>query len=727
MAMNFSSNGRKVEEPPQIIKANIYDNPQFALDLVAHICTEKEDIEIDSFFDVYKQKRENLINEISDLDDKLSRNDETSKSFWGSYVEPLLKTLKYLYREACDAVLNTSSSKLKIAVAGGYSAGKSSLLNALTAIGDKLPTGIEPVSIVNTQLNCKTRKSTDEELAIRGINLADKYVKLDEEVLSCIQHTSKNNISLTSVLKSIILDIPSPNFLDGITFVDTPGYNNSPGKNKENNASDSDTARKGIDTSDIVFWCIDIDAGAITGKDFDILSKIDGKEKPTFIFFTKMDKKSESERNKIISLATNQVNQKLKNCHGVAGISSVNGKINFYSPTPEFSVIDDIVKFVSRKYAKESLTDNFIKQLENQFDEVIKFLEHCINECESNRLKMIDRKNQIPERLRTYKKEKSETAEILAKNNPTIDLSNAINAIETIVNQGFYKFRSILKFLKGDATFDEIVPYQKDMIDDYGKTIIKMYLDREQNPIVSNWMEKILKFNHILESPYRDFLQASRQLLEAFNNDSAPNSELIENVMALYDDTIKHYEEMENSYYQDITIVRSDMDVYDEIRKLLCNYKQQLSNALKYAYLNAKQKVQDHLQELKSPKEKTKEIVKNNIFTAIDKDDYKAFVKCFAGNGVDMKKERCNGYSPLTYAVSQGNNLMVKFFIQHGAKLTAKDSNGCNAFETAVKFHYQDICEILLAADDSLPSKCGDLKELYNQNSFINYINDKLK
>ena len=67
--MNFSSNGRKVEEPPQIIKANIYDNPQFALDLVAHICTEKEDIEIDSFFDVYKQKRENLINEVSDLDD----------------------------------------------------------------------------------------------------------------------------------------------------------------------------------------------------------------------------------------------------------------------------------------------------------------------------------------------------------------------------------------------------------------------------------------------------------------------------------------------------------------------------------------------------------------------------------------------------------------------------------------------------------------------------------
>jgi ankyrin repeat protein len=119
--------------------------------------------------------------------------------------------------------------------------------------------------------------------------------------------------------------------------------------------------------------------------------------------------------------------------------------------------------------------------------------------------------------------------------------------------------------------------------------------------------------------------------------------------------------------------------------------------------------------------------VKNNIFTAIDKDDYKAFVKCFAGNGVDMKKERCNGYSPLTYAVSQGNNLMVKFFIQHGAKLTAKDSNGCNAFETAVKFHYQDICEMLLAADDSLPSKCGDLKELYNQNSFINYINDKQK
>ena len=80
MAMNFSSNGRKVEEPPQIIKANIYDNPQFALDLVAHICTEKEDIEIDSFFDVYKQKRENFIKEVSQLDDNL-----TQCNFWDHY------------------------------------------------------------------------------------------------------------------------------------------------------------------------------------------------------------------------------------------------------------------------------------------------------------------------------------------------------------------------------------------------------------------------------------------------------------------------------------------------------------------------------------------------------------------------------------------------------------------------------------------------------------------
>lgn len=625
MAMNFSSNGRKVEEPPQIIKANIYDNPQFALDLVAHICTEKEDIEIDSFFDVYKQKRENLIKEVSQLYDNL-----TQCNFRDHYFIPLCKRLKYLYWDVSDAVLNTSSSKLKIAVAGGYSAGKSSLLNALTEIGDKLPTGIEPVSIVNTQLNCKKRNSFDEKIVIRGINLADKYVKLDEEVLSGIKHSAKNNVPLTSVLKSIILDIPSPDFLDGITFVDTPGYNNSPNKNKENNATDSDTAKKGIETSDIVFWCIDIDAGTITGKDLEILSKIDGKDKPTFIFFTKMDKKPETERNKIITLASSQVKEKLKNCLGVVGISSINGTIKFYSPNGDYSKVEAIVKSVVRQYAKTSVREGFVNYLKNQFDEIIQYIDKSLDECENNRRELIENKNKLPEIIRISKKEKDET----------------INSLR------------------------------------------------------------------------RKDIPAFAAILEAYNTDSY----LLENIKALYDEKINYLEKKQDCYDTDYKTIINEKNVYSEIRILLCNYKMQLSNALEYAYQKAKEKVQNHFQELKSPKEKNSDAVQNNVFDAIGKDDYKAFIQCFAGDGVDMRKARFNGYSPLTFAVSQGNNLMVKFFIEHGAKLDAKDNNGCNAFETAEKFHYQDICEMLKAADDTLPSKSGDLMALYNQNSFINFL-----
>ncbi len=722
---DFKSKGqnRTVDSSPQVIQANIYEEPKFALDLVAHICTEKEDIEIDSYFDVYKQKFENLRKEVSNLDDKLSQIDDASKSFWDRKIVPLLDTLKYLYWDASDAVLNTSSSKLKIAVAGGYSAGKSSLLNALTAIGEKLPVGIEPVSVINTQLNCKRRNSEDEEIAIRGINIADKYVKLDEEVLSCIKHSNRSKVSLASVLKSIILDIPSPDFLDGITFIDTPGYNNSP---DTSNTSDRETARKGIETSDVVFWCINIETGAIKGKDLEILTKIDSAGKPSFVFFTKMDKKTETERKNIIMLASSQIREKLKNCVGAAGISSVNNTVNFYSPSAKFGDVASVVRYFSQQYAKTSVGNDFVSRLEQAFDEVIEYLVQCSNNCESNRLKMIDNKNKIPEILRIYKKEKSETAKILSKNNPTIDLTNAKQAVQAAIDSGNYKLRNILNFLNGDVNFESIIPYQKDMLNDFGKTVIKMYLDRERNPIVANWLEKLTKLHRILESPYRDFLGATEQLLDAFNNDSTPNSELIENVMALYDEKIEKLEDQENSFYQAITTVRNDKQIYDEIRKILCNYKQQLSNALKYAYANAKNKVQDYLQKLKSPNENNSESSNADIFAAIQNDDFTAFVRCFSGKGVNML-QRYDGYSPLTYAVSQGNNLMVKFFIEHDARLTDKDGNGLNAFETAVKFHYQDICEILLKKDEALPKKCEhDLKELYNQNTFKNYIESKI-
>ena len=726
--MYFQSNGKKIEEKPQIITANLYDSPEFALGLVADICTEKEDVEIDGYFDAYKQSRKELLNKIIELDDKLSKEDDLSKTFWDSLINPLDDNLLTLYWDCFNAVQNTSSSKLKIAVAGGYSAGKSSLLNALTAIGDKLPTGIEPVSIVNTQLNCKKRKSPDEKLAIRGINLADKYVKLDENVLSCIQHSGKNKIALASVLKSIILDIPTPEYLDGITFVDTPGYNNSAEKNKENNATDSETARKGIESSDLVFWCIDIETGAISAKDFEIICHIN---KPTCIFFTKMDKKAEVERQRIINLAARQAKERLKdNFIGIAGISCVKGEIKFYSP--HFQTPQGIIWDVSQKYGKKSLSDDFSTRLNDEFIKTIEWVDRCIDTNVSDRNAIIENRNIL-------EKEKAKLVKLRKEHIPnqgvfnSIDMESVALLIKAVVNDGNPKLRVFRDFLVGSASWDDLKSMggYKEVFDN--KSSINRLKTYCQSPRVDNVTKDMLaSLWNLVDIRNDDFNKFWNSLIvfvktwhEQKNKNEINNED---NLLAnLIDDKINELANRIERYYNDVDTISSDIKVYEEIKGVLCFYQRTLSNNLSTAYDNSKQKILNHLNELKSPKEKDYTSVKNDVFAAINNDDYKAFVKCFE-EGINMQTARYNGYSPLTYAVSQGNNRMVQFFIDHNAKLATKDSNGYNALETAVIFHYQDICEMIMKTDEgkSLVYKCKDFDELYELNTFKNYIKTKL-
>lgn len=96
-----------------------------------------------------------------------------------------------------------------------------------------------------------------------------------------------------------------------MTFIDTPGYNNSDNSNAENKSSDKDTALKAVSNADVVFWCIDIEAGTISQKDIEILNSIEGN-KSVLIIFNKMDKKSTEEVSKILKRSRTICESKLK-------------------------------------------------------------------------------------------------------------------------------------------------------------------------------------------------------------------------------------------------------------------------------------------------------------------------------------------------------------------------------------------------------------------------------
>lgn len=65
---------------------------------------------------------------------------------------------------------------------------------------------------------------------------------------------------------------------------------------------------------------------------------------------------------------------------------------------------------------------------------------------------------------------------------------------------------------------------------------------------------------------------------------------------------------------------------------------------------------------------------------------------------------------------------MVRYLVEHDVDLSLKDKRGFSAFETAVINHYRDICEMILKKDPSAAYTDTPLEELYDMNTFKNYI-----
>ena len=122
--------------------------------------------------------------------------------------------------------------------------------------------------------------------------------------------------------------------------------------------------------------------------------------------------------------------------------------------------------------------------------------------------------------------------------------------------------------------------------------------------------------------------------------------------------------------------------------------------------------------------------VKLNVFDCIKRDDYKAFLRCFE-EGVDLGKSNVDEYNPLTYAVLYGNNMMVRFMLDHDADPSIKDKRGYNAFHTAVENQYRNICKMLLDnAPDLIDSKTDigeSVEDLAQKQPFTQWIEDEIE
>lgn len=662
------ASGRK--SCPDLIKVNKYEHPSIVLDLIAHICQKGKCLDLDPLF--------KELFEIQYVYETIS--EENSYEYDNADIHLLLWSCINDFKKE---LLEHFSSKLVIAVGGGYSSGKSSFLNSITEIGGILPTGIEPVSVVNTFLNCSSKV---EQIEVRGENLKGDLVSLNKDVLSSIQHSSKSKVYIASVLNKLIIDIPNKE-LEGITFIDTPGYNNSDNINLETKRTDKDTALIGLEKAHVIFWCIDIDSnGGITNKDFEILKQI--KEKPIVIFLTKMDKKPDVESDKIIKKVKSDCVRELDNqVIDVIGYSSFS---KTWRSTASNDLLDMIALLKSKVDKDKNLCDRFIDKITSLITSEIVVSSQVLLKLDEERFQLCDAKQQS---FDSY----MESKDIQIKN---------------------------LQFFEGILinTYDQLLRAvnEKDLHFKDACSGWEYALSRERR-----WSDKVGFFSDAsrLYSAYASAFDKYKLLINSnVNYEYYENSQredaysIIEKYVNKYHETIKEeYDSKEAEYAELLDSIKKEAATRHYLEDYLCVLTQKFNETY--------HSVEKYLSnELMNGNSIDNEDLLDNIFLAIRLDDMNMFLSCFS-EGVDMNTFNNEGFSPLTWTIKYGNNEMLKFFIRYNADLSKKDKNGYNALETAVVYHHQDICELLIKADPLLISESRDLVELSKINTFEDRLN----
>lgn len=690
------------------LKVNKYENPQTVLDLISHICTSGMDLSVQNEFIPYRDKYSKLEEDYSKVNTREAENE-----FVDGSISDLIENCELPYSVMPIFLAHSNfSDAINVAVGGGYSSGKSSFLNNITGIGAVLPTGIEPVSVINTYLFFSDKVT---KLMVSGKNCKGHVVKLNREVLDCIQHSSKSKVYVSSVLDELYINIPvskEREYLKGLVFIDTPGYNNSDNANKENGKTDSDTASDAWKNSDALFWCIDAEAGTISQRDIEELDKQIGDKDnyPFVIVFNKMDKKPNDEIVKILKSAEKVCKSKLKiQPIDIIGFSSI-GESAIYSLKTKkkattrggvMKVLASILYKMKDGFSNTCSVSYWTNQLASYFDQEIETCDGVLASLENKR------KELAKEKAEAFSKSTTSSEEEFSFVNDHLPL------VEDVLIK----------------SYDDIVNSRDGMVDLFNRAMKgwSKALDREDQ-----WAEKTGFFSDAsnLQRQSNNAVKEYNRVITAAEENCDEfqfwNTESRKNDLDLIRESYEHYDSADSADSADQDSLEEDYDNTVASKKTISIYKsflqkkkQEIVRVFTTCCENAIKKTEKRLRALQNIKEEEE----TDVFSAIANDNMNRFLDCFS-NGVDLTKCNSQGYSPLTYVAKNSNNAMMKFLIDHEVDLSLKDKNGYNALETAAIYHCQDICDLLIRADKGLVAESQSLTKLAANDRFEKWISN---
>ena len=210
-------------------------------------------------------------------------------------------------------------NRTQVAVAGGFSSGKSQFINSFIHTKDiRLAVGMNPVTVVPSYVICA------EQPAIRGYSANRGSLNLGQELYSSLSHEYVESLGfdLRKIMPFITVEVcMEENLFEHLCLIDTPGYNPGGGQAME---IDYNVAQKYAKQASAMIWVIGLDpAGTITQSDLDFIAKTKLTGEYLYILLNKADIKSNEAIENIIC----QVNFDLSN-YGLeaAGISAYSSR-----------------------------------------------------------------------------------------------------------------------------------------------------------------------------------------------------------------------------------------------------------------------------------------------------------------------------------------------------------------------------------------------------------------
>lgn len=263
--------------------------------------------------------------------------------------------------------------KTTIAFVGEFSAGKTSIVNRILS-QDNPNIPLLPVSTKATTA-IPTYIAGGEAERYDFVTPNDKLKLISEEVFKKVSKEILDEIKgVSSLIKYFVMTYKNPN-LNGLSILDTPGFNS-------NDVEDKERTIDVINECDALFWVFDVNAGTINRSSISLIKE--KLNKPLVVVINKVDTKSTSEVDKVEALIRKTLSE--------AGLT-VEKFIRFSAKAPLKDIMEPI-----RAIRHDASRDEFVGMVGEDIKQLMELLNSGVKDAEKEYQKCSNKTNQITDK-----------------------------------------------------------------------------------------------------------------------------------------------------------------------------------------------------------------------------------------------------------------------------------------------------------------------------------------